>query len=724
MPADRSRRLIARAAALASLVLTAQAALAVDPPVKDAPAPVRAVAAEDLERLGPGPSSLTLDRVVVTPGRGSSVNLQTPYATDVVSGSTIEQKNFRTVPEALQEIPGVLVQKTSHGQGSPFIRGFTGFRTLFLIDGIRLNNSTFREGPNQYWATVDPLSLDRLEVVKGPASALYGSDAIGGTVNAITKDPWTYGSGWQHGGNLYLRGASAERSFAAHPELSLTNGDKLGVIVSGSYKDFGDLQGGRDTGRQDNTAYDEGGIDFKLEYFFNPDTKLVVANQYYRQNNVPRTHSTIFAEPFEGSAVGTDRRRDLDQERMLTYAQLHAENVKGTFFDSFHGSVSWHRQYEGEDRIRGNGNRSVDEVNVGTLGVSAQFTSNTAIGKLTYGVEYYRDNVSSRSTSNTIQGPVADDATYDLLGVFVQDEITLAPQWRLTLGGRYTYARVDAGSVLDTTTGDPISIEDDWSALVGNARLTYLADPKHWSVYTGVAQGFRAPNLSDLSRLDIARSGEQEVPTPGLDPEYYTSFELGTKYENPQFSLQAAYFYTLISDQIVRRPTDLTNDDGNTIVVKENAGDGYVQGIELGMAWRFHPDWTAFGTVAWQDGEIDGFPTSADLKRKEPVSRLLPITALLGLRYEPSRKLFVEATILHAHAQDDLSSGDQRDTQRIPPGGTPSYTTLNLRAGYRVNRNFAINAGIENLLDEDYRTHGSGTNSAGRNFLLSMTFSY
>ena len=89
-----------------------------------------------------------------------------------------------SVPEALSETPGVLVQQTAHGQGSPYLRGFTGFRTVALVDGIRLNNSTFRDGPNQYWSTIDALAITRLEVVKGPASVMYGSDAVGGTVNA------------------------------------------------------------------------------------------------------------------------------------------------------------------------------------------------------------------------------------------------------------------------------------------------------------------------------------------------------------------------------------------------------------------------------------------------------------------------------------------------------------------------------------------------------------
>lgn len=114
------------------------------------------------------PDALNLQRITVTATRGPLNNLDSPAI--VHSRDAVElrmQRQVRTTPESLRDLPGVMVQKTGHGQGSPYIRGFTGFRTLFLIDGIRLNNSTFRDGPNQYWNTVDPLSVGSLELVKG-----------------------------------------------------------------------------------------------------------------------------------------------------------------------------------------------------------------------------------------------------------------------------------------------------------------------------------------------------------------------------------------------------------------------------------------------------------------------------------------------------------------------------------------------------------------------------
>lgn len=672
------------------------------------------------ERAGGGGGALTLEPTVITATRSQTEELEAPFTTDVVTAREILEDNYRTAPEALQEIPGVMVQKTAHGQGSPFIRGFTGFRTLFLVDGIRLNNSTFREGPNQYFNTIDPLSVSRFEVVKGPASVLYGSDAIGGTVNAITKSPTTYGDGFGHEVGLFQRAATAEHSYVAHPEGVFTWERDLGLYVAGSVKEFGDLRGGADTGTQENTGYDEWDLDLKAEYFLRPNVKLVAMHQRVQQNNVPRTHSTVFAEPFAGSQVGSDLRRDLDHDRELTYLQLHAWDLPD-FVTAVRASVSWHEQRETEDRIRGSGRRSIDGSDTGTFGFWVTADSPTPLGLFTYGLEYYHDNVNSFSTASPIQGPVADESAYDLLGVFVQDRIPIGERWELTLGGRFNYARAEAGRFEDPTTGDAASLEEDWTAFVGSARLAYFLVPDRWTLFGGVSQGFRAPNLSDLTRLDIARSGELEVAAPGLDPEYFTSFEVGAKAGYEGLSVQAAYFYTLIDDMIVRVPTGQTTDEGDAVVTKLNAGDGYVQGVELGVSYRFLPDWTVFGVGTWQDGEVDTFPTAAAVEVREPVSRLMPLTGILGVRWDhPNRRVFVEGQVTAAARQDDLSTADELDVQRIPPGGTPGYEIFSVRSGWRINDNARLTFAVENIADEDYRVHGSGLNGPGRNFVFGL----
>ncbi len=684
--------------ALGACVL-AQADESNPPSAISRPEPSRA---EDAERTEPATATpVRLPEVVVTATGSEAATYEVPYTANVLDAERLQSEQMaRTVPEALRETPGVMVQKTAHGQGSPYLRGFTGFRNLFLIDGIRLNNSTFRDGPNQYWNTVDQFSIERLELVKGPSSVLYGSDAIGGTVNALTPAPPTNLTG-----RAYYRYASAEDSHIGRVEGGGATGP-LSVHAGVTVKSFGDLNDLPKTG------YDEWCADLKAEYQVAEDRKLVAAYQHVDQDDAWRTHRTIYAESFHGTTIGTDRAAIYDQNRDLAYLQFHSKHLK----------LSASYQYQGEtfDRVRNNWRREYSTVDVHTLGLSAQLLTPSPIGTWTYGVEYYRDWVESGQTTYNsngtvravaVQGPVADDATYDQLGAYVQNQITLPVRWELTLGARYNYARANANQV----TNVPSGVDDDWHSVVGSARLQWQVDQaNHWRIFGGVSQGFRAPNLSDLTRQDIARSGETEIPSPNLDPEQYVSFEVGVKVQYDTFRAELSCYHTLVDGMIVRQPTGTDNE-----VRKRNAGEGYVQGFEANATWQFHPQLSLFGWIAWTEGEVDGYPTAAPVRQREYLSRLMPLSGEVGLRWEgPHKQFWAELLALMADQADKLSSADELDTQRIPPGGTPGYVVCTVRGGWRIHQYFTLTVACENVFDKVYRVHGSGINEPRRNFVV------
>jgi len=672
-----------------------------------------------------------LTPMVVTATRTGKAAFDTPNTVDVLSAEDLRQRQIsRTVPESLKEIPGVMVQKTAHGQGSPFIRGFTGFRTLFLVDGIRLNNSTFRDGPNQYWNTIDPLTIEQLEVVKGPSSVLYGSDAIGGTVNALTHGRKEYETGFLWDRHVYYRYAGAENSHVGRGEVSGSFEEQVGFIVGGSYRDFGDVHAGEDIGWQPKTGYDEWDADLKVEYFISPQQSLTLAHQQAHQDDVWRTHKTIYGRSFADTTVGDERRRSLDQDRDLTYLKYETEALD-TFLDAAAVALSWHDQEEEQDRIRDDGRSDNQGVDVETVGFALQLGSPSPVGRWTYGFDYYHDFVDSYKTKYNadgtldgveIQGPVGDDASYDLLGVYIQNDIPLL-DGRLNLipGMRFNYAHADADQVKDPETGRQMSVSEDWTRVVGSVRALYQLDgADHWHTFAGVSQGFRAPNLSDLTRLDTARTDEIETPSPDLDPEDFIACEAGVKARYENVSGRLALFYTDIDDMIVRTPTgDVIGGDNE--VTKKNAGDGYVQGVEIGASWRFHPQLTASGSLCWMEGYVDTYPTSAPEKVREPIDRIQPLTGIIGFRWEhPQRKAWLEFVSTLAAKQDKLSTRDKSDTQRIPPGGTPGYEVFTLRGGYRVTEDLTVSAAFENLTDEAYRVHGSGQNEPGRNIVVSL----
>ncbi|MFH1231394.1 MAG: TonB-dependent receptor plug domain-containing protein, partial [Planctomycetota bacterium] len=279
------------------------------------------------------------EEIIVTASRSEMKPFETAYITDIITSDQIQNRRFsRSTPEIFSSDPSVTVQKTSQGQGSPFIRGFTGFRNLLLIDGIRLNNSVFRDGPNEYWNTVDAFTIGRLEVVKGPASVLYGSDAIGGTVNVITISPEQEKGFSARASERY---STADNSSVARTEIDGALNPHLKILLGGSAKDFNELKGGRHTGEQPKTGYEEMDYDLKTEYLINSKDRLVFVHQNVNQPDVWRTHATTFGISWQGTATGTDKARIYNHQRQLTYLQYQKDGA-GFLGDKAKFSLSYH----------------------------------------------------------------------------------------------------------------------------------------------------------------------------------------------------------------------------------------------------------------------------------------------------------------------------------------------------------------------------------------------
>jgi hemoglobin/transferrin/lactoferrin receptor protein len=667
----------------------------------------------------------TLEPVVVTATLAEAALVDVPYSAAHVSDERILELQAASFPEALVQQPGIMLQQTGRGMGSPFIRGFTGFRNLALIDGVRLNNSVFRDGPNQYWSLIDALSVSGIDVVKGQGSVLFGSDAVGGVVNALTKGPvYKDGPGVHTTGMVATRYATAERSWTGRIEGSVSEAGRYGLHVGLTGRTFGDLQAAGQ-GRLPNTGYDELGVDLKMEVFLEPETKLVLAHNQYHQDDVWRTHRTIYAVPFAGSDVGDELAHVFDQDRYLSYVRLESDRDHG-WLQHYDVTLSHQRMSEERVRRRSRGRTDQEGFDVDAWGIAANFRSESPLGTLSYGASYYLDDVSafrvSRSGGATTvagQGPVADDSRYHLLGVYLQDEIRIGESLDLILGGRYTYAAAEAGRIEDPQTDRLYSQSDSWQDLSGSARLQWSVDEaKRLRFFGGVSQAFRAPNLSDMSRFDVARSNEVEVPAAALDPEEFVNWEAGVRWVGEKVSASVAYFYTDIQDLIVRAPTGNLRDE-QVEVTRRNGGSGYVQGIESSLSLKLGKDWTVFGNMTWQEGEVESFPTESQRKVSEPFSRLMPLTGLAGVRWDsPGRRWWVEGTLQIVDDATRLSSGDVRDTQRIPPGGTPGFTVATLRSGWQVTDALLLTAAVENFTDEAYRIHGSGVNQPGVNFVF------
>jgi len=653
-------------------------------------------------------------------------DFESPQSLDVIPSTEIEGRRLsRTTPEALREAPGVSVQKTGPGQGSPYIRGFTGFRNVMLVDGIRLNNSLFREGPNQYGATVDPFALDRLELIRGPSSVLYGSDSIGGTVLAFTKEPSSFEEGFHVHGRSYYRYASADDSHTARQEVWGNHGD-LGWFLGATHRDFNDIVGGRHMGTMEETGYDEYDADLKLLWRPGKGSKLILAVQRHRTDDAPRWHSTIFSREWHGTATGTDRRRDFDQERDLYYLQYRMQS-EGGIVDALRAGLSWHVVGEKEVRIRSSGAKEVRAFDVDTPGFQLQAGKQTPAGYFTAGVEFYRDRVDTsgydRSAGGALtgyeRGAWADDARYDLWGVYLQDEFSIGDLE--VLGGiRFSRAAVKTDGV-DPGPGDtviPDSLDEDYQAVTGSLRLLHRVT-ENWNAIAGWGMGFRAPSLDDTTAINFVLSGSLDLPAEDLDPEKTHTFELGVRARYPVWEASVFAFYTILDDFIQRVPWGDFNSDGVTDFTKGNFSEGTVHGIEAAALFRLTEEIRLFGDLGYAKGEVE--QPVGTRKERRPLSKMGPGTIHLGARFEPKDAgIWVEGLFTAARHQHHLSVGDEADTQRIPPGGTPGYAVFTLRGGFRIDEHATVAAAVENVANRDYRQHGSGVNEPGTNVLLAL----
>jgi len=326
-----------------------------------------------------------------------------------------------------------------------------------------------------------------------------------------------------------------------------------------------------------------------------------------------------------------------------------------------------------------------------------------------------------------IQGPVADDATYRWLGAFAQTRwpgddgpVEVVP------GVRYSRSELRAGRTEDPETGTAVSRSGSWDTVVGSLRVVGRVGPAAAGhrVYAGVSQGFRAPNLSDLTRLDIARSDEIETPVDDLDPERFLTWELGARTRGDRWSLEVAGHYTRIRDLIVRTPTG-REIGGNREVTKTNASDGHVAGVETVAVWAFARDWNLRLMGSWMEGRVKEFPTAEAILRDQHISRLMPLTGQMRVTWNPEGGGWSWSAVVDAAAQADrLSFGDERDTQRIPPGGTPGYVVAGIEAAWDPTEALQISLALRNLADEDYRIHGSGVNEPGRQLVATARWAF
>lgn len=655
-----------------------------------------------------GPAALSLTPAFLQLHKGAVVTAQRyetpafdrPETISVLRQQDLDRLAPRSTPEALTGLTGVWLQKTNHGGGSAFIRGLTGQQTLILVDGIRLNNATFRSGPNQYLNTLDPQSLAQVEVLRGAGSVQYGSDALGGVVQVFTKTP-RFSDTLRLGGSGFAKYMSAGMEKSGRAELEFSSA-RVALLASFAHRDFGHLRAGGRLGKLRPTGYDQRSGDVKARFRLHDRYLLTAAWQQLSQHDVPVYHK-VQLENFFRNQMGL-------QKRNLAYARLEA------FYDH-----KWLRQltltssrHLSEETRQSNKNNSPTRVferdQVTTWGATLVAHSQPAAWwKMQSGLEYYTDRVhSSRQDENTETGTTTvkrglypEGADAASLALFVLNTLQYR-QLSVSAGGRFQAFRIRVPeSPAATATIRP-------SALVGSLSAGYALHPRH-QLTAAVNTAFRAPNIDDMGTLGIV-DFRYEVPNARLKPEKALNLEAGWKSRSSTFSSQLVFFRSHLHDLINRIRPGSDSLQGYPVYLKENTAKAYLQGFEAEAEGQLQANLAAYGSLVY----VYGQNSSAG----EPMRRIPPLHGRLGMRYQVPAGLWIRPESLFAGRQDRLAQGDI-DDNRIADTGTPGWVLFNLHAGYSWTW-LQLSGEFHNIGNKAYRTHGSGLEGYGRSAWLAM----
>jgi len=638
---------------------------------------------------------------ILSASRRNTSSLRLPFASGVLNLPAQSENIPRTVPESLNIIPGVFVQKTNHGGGSPFVRGLTGNQTLILIDGIRLNNSTFRYGPNQYLNTIDPFSVNKIEVLRGSGSVQYGSDAIGGVIQIFTKDP-AYSTENSFNGSVSGRYGSGNMEQSGSTELYYSTNK---MVLSGilGKKNFGDLIGGDTTGRQSPSGYSQSDASLKFKFRISNNSELILANQFVHQTDVDVYHK-VQLENFSSNKMGL-------QGRNLTYLKYSIDQGSSIFSKiDFTGSLNATIE---ERNSQKNSSQSIslerDNIKTSNLGIEV-FSDLKENWTVNSGLEYYRDKVNSiRNIRNTQSGLITtqrglypDNSLYSNTSVYSLHHLTLG-NFNIEGGLRYNWLRA---TILDKDLGQ---MKINPGAFVWNSGLNYSVGKHH--MYTLFNTGYRAPNIDDMGTLGIV-DFRYEIPAYALKPEKSYNSEIGYKYFSENFSFGTAFYRNKLSDLINRVQTSQVI-DGYKVYIKENTDNSVIKGLE-GFA-EFQASQNLFFDM------FASFNHGRNISKGEPLRRVPPFNGNISVKYKMN-KFYMKAELGWADKQERLAQGD-KDDNRIPVGGTPGWKVLNVYSGYSL-KSIQLRLSAQNLFNADYRTHGSGINSVGRSLWTSLAYNF
>ncbi len=675
--------------------------------------------------------------------------------------SVLDDKNLLNnqpnTADALINSGNIFVQKSQQGGGSPVIRGFEASRVLLMIDGVRLNNAIYRAGHLQNIITIDNAILDRVEVLYGPSSTIYGSDALGGVINMYTKNP-TLSSSQKNiiAANAFIRFASASNEARTHVDVNV-GGKKWASLTSITLGKFGDMV----QGNQRNSAYpDFGKKNFYVERINGVDSSLVNPNPNKQiasgYNQIDFTQKILFQPKtniqhllnIQISSTGNIPRYDRLTETSganPSYAEWNYGPQKRNLFayqfsknnsNSFFREVKFNANYQDieESRITRrfkNNNRDsrIEKVNVFGFSLDAKHYVNK--NEIHLGVESYYNKVNSTAFRENIVSGIqskistryADGATnMTYSGAYLQHTYKIADNITLNEGVRLNLVTLNANFIDTAILHLPFTnASQNNLALTGNIGLVYVSR-KNIRLAALVSSGFRSPNVDDLTKVFDTKAGYVVVPNKDIKPERTYNTEINFSQSLSKFSYGFSVYYTkfinaIVVDKFLFNGQSTINYQGVTsdVYAPQNKATANVFGFNVTASVKLSSTIKADATYTYTYGRYNNNTVTI------PLDHIPPTYGRVAIQHQ-SKNFFIQLNTLFNgwKKMEDYNLNGEDNEQYATKDGMPSWMILNLQSSINLSKQVNLHVGVENIFDKNYRYFASGISAAGRNFVIAL----
>ena len=708
--------------------------------------------------------SINLNEVVISVNKIVESQRTIAQHVQVITAKEIASSQSQSTAELLSNTAGVFVQKSQLGGGSPVLRGFEASRILLVVDGVRMNNIIYRAGHLQNVVTLDNNILDRTEILFGPSSTVYGSDALGGVINFYTKQPLlaTSDKNTNLKVNFLSRYGSVDNELTNHLDFNIGT-KKFASLTSFTFSRFDDLKGGKNQNPFYTTSFGERPYylerkDDKDSLVKNSDRYLQVQSGYsqydllqkflIQQNdhlshgiNLQFSNSTDvprydrLTDP-KGSGLSYAQWYYGPQRRLLTAYDLNLKNPESTF-QSIHFGVNYQNIEESRHtRKFNNDNLTHRTENVNVIGVNVDFQKIINSNNIRIGLDgQYNTLKSTANSENIVSSEISPlDTRYpDGDNTMLNTALYFSHTWQinneliLTDGIRVGFSKLHS-TFVDTSFYHFPFTEVTQNNPVYSASIGIINNPSDdWKLSLLFSTGYRVPNVDDLSKVFESSAGQVIVPNPELKPEQTFNSELGlTKIFGEKTRWDNSIYYTRFFDAIVTDKFTFNGQDSiiydkemSQVMANQNKKNAYVYGFSSNLTSRCSENFLLSFMMNYTYGRIK--TDTSDY----PLDHIPPFMARLQITY--NFKNFSADFFVNYNGWKKLKNynmGGEDNQQYATPEGMPAWFTVNFRASYKVYKMITLQAGVENIFDTQYRTFASGINAPGRNIFASLRFQF